>query len=180
MYVKLVAKPNTWFKEGTDVWDEDTGFRFTKEKLNEWAKSDIIVARGSRICESETELQEIGVEYTDSELCEIDEFTVILTDIPFQSLIPDCDGRSGNKQIQFYEDTWCLKKEGGGFDGYYNTKAVLIAPEPFNVLSIYRDKKRGFSDIHVWSDGCMDGRNYYLINVPNGLFREISNDNPKF
>jgi hypothetical protein len=35
MYVKLVAKPNTWFKEGTDVWDDDTGFRFTKEKFDE-------------------------------------------------------------------------------------------------------------------------------------------------
>lgn len=174
MYVKLVAKPNTWFKEGTDVWDEDTGLRFTKEEFDEWVKSDMIVARGSRICQSESELFEIGTEYTDSELCEIDEFTAILTDIPFQSKIPDCEGRSGSKKIQFYEDTWCLKKEGGGFSGHYSTKAVLIAPEPFNVLYIYRDKKRGFSDIHVWSDGAMDGENYYLLNVPNGLFKEIS------
>ncbi len=174
MYVKLIAKPDTWFKEGTEVWDDDTGCRFTKEKFDEWAKSDMIVARGSRICQSETELFEIGVEYTDSELCDISEFTAILTDVPFQSKIPDCEGRSGSKKIQFYEDTWCLKKEGGGFCGHYNTLAVLIAPEPFNVLYIYRDKKRGFSDIHVWSDGAMDGTNYYLVNVPNGLFKEIS------
>lgn len=78
-----------------------------------------------------------------------------------------------NFKIQFYEKTWVLKQEGGGIDGHYNTKASLLDPVPFGVLSVSKDKKKGCSSIHVWSDGMMDGDNCYLINVPNGLFKQI-------
>ena len=78
-----------------------------------------------------------------------------------------------NFKIQFHEPTWVLKQEGGGLSGIYNTKATMIEPIPFGVLSVDRDKKTQCSRIHVWSDGFCDGKNCFLINVPNGLFKEI-------
>lgn len=48
-----------------------------------------------------------------------------------------------NFKIQFYEKTWVLKQEGGGIDGHYNTKASLLDPVPFGVLSVSKDKKEG-------------------------------------
>lgn len=78
-----------------------------------------------------------------------------------------------NFQIQFHKPTWVLKQEGGEFAGIYNTKATMIEPIPFGVLSVDRDKKTQCSRIHVWSDGFCDGKNCFLINVPNGTFKEI-------
>ena len=78
-----------------------------------------------------------------------------------------------NFKIQFIEETWVLKQEGGGFCGRYNTKAALIKPEPFGVLKVTKDKHKQCSDIWVWSDGFCDGTNCFLINVPNGLFKQI-------
>ncbi len=82
-----------------------------------------------------------------------------------------------NFKIQFYEQTWVLKQEGGGINGHYETRATLLYPVPFGVLSVSKDKKKGRSTIHVWSDGCIDGDNCFLINVPNGLFKQIHNEN---
>lgn len=78
-----------------------------------------------------------------------------------------------NFQIQFHNPTWVLKQEGGELSGCYNTKATMVDPVPFGVLSVERDKKTQCSRIHVWSDGFLDGRNCFFINVPNGLFKEI-------
>lgn len=75
-------------------------------------------------------------------------------------------------KIKFKKDTWCLKQEGGGFMGRYNTKAVLIKPEEFEVRSIHKEGKR-YSKIWVWSDRMMDGNNVFLINIPNELFEVI-------
>jgi hypothetical protein len=51
-YVKLIAKPDTWFKAGTEVFDDDCfGKRYTLEAYNQWLKSGIILARGIRVCE---------------------------------------------------------------------------------------------------------------------------------
>lgn len=66
-----------------------------------------------------------------------------------------------------------MKQEGGGFAGHYNTKATLIEPVEFGVLFIEEDKKTQSSKIHVWSDGCHDGKNCFLINVPNGMFEVV-------
>ena len=78
-----------------------------------------------------------------------------------------------NIKIKFNEATWVLKQEGGGFSGDYQTRATLIDPIEFGVLSISKDKSHQCSKIHVWSDGCNDGQNCFLINVPNGLFKII-------
>jgi len=80
------------------------------------------------------------------------------------------------KKIQFYRKTWVLKQHGGGFAGIYNTTAVEIEPIPFDVLSISRDEKTQSSTIHVWSQNAMDGYNTYLINVPNGVYKEINEE----
>ena len=74
LYVKLTAKPDTWFKAGTEVFDYDEyGKRITFESYHEWLKSKSILVRGIHIYEN-------GVEVEDGELCSIDEFDVELTD----------------------------------------------------------------------------------------------------
>lgn len=83
-YVKLIAKPDTWFKAGTEVFDDDCfGKRYTLEAYNQWLKSGIILARGIRVCEHEYELKlgyELGEERIDGELCNINEFDMTIVD----------------------------------------------------------------------------------------------------
>ena len=78
--IKLTAKPNTWFKENTEVLWEDEHFVSRRPTVSEWYKikqSDWgAVFRGIRISESINELVDIGTEYIDSELCSWDEFDV--------------------------------------------------------------------------------------------------------
>ena len=50
---------------------------------------------------------------------------------------------------------------------------VLDSNKEKLVLSVEKDKKAQCSRIHVWSDGAADGNNSFLINVPNGLFKQI-------
>lgn len=73
-YVKLIAKPDTWFKAGTEVFSYDEfGVRITLESYNKWLKSGSILARGIHMYED-------GVEAEDGELCGIDEFDMIIVD----------------------------------------------------------------------------------------------------
>jgi hypothetical protein len=73
-YVKLIAKPDTWFKAGTEAFDYDEyGKRITLESYNKWLKSGSILARGIHIYED-------GVEAEDGELCGIDEFDAELVE----------------------------------------------------------------------------------------------------
>ena len=70
MNVKLTAKPNTWFKAGTEVFHYDQySKRITLEEYNDWVKSGVILVRGIRVCET-------GEETEDGELCSLDEFDV--------------------------------------------------------------------------------------------------------
>jgi len=83
-YVKLIAKSDTWFKAGTEVFDDDCfGKRYTLEAYNQWLKSGIILARGIRVCEHDYELKlgyELGEEREDGELCNINEFDMTIVD----------------------------------------------------------------------------------------------------
>lgn len=83
-YVKLIAKPDTWFKAGTEVFDDDCfGKRYTLEAYNQWLKSGIILARGIRVCEHDYELKlgyELGEERQDGELCNINEFDMTIVE----------------------------------------------------------------------------------------------------
>lgn len=74
--VKMVVKdePDSWFKSGTEVWDETTKSRFTEEEYNKWTDSGNIVVRGIRVSEAD------GTEYEDSELCGFDEFEITFLD----------------------------------------------------------------------------------------------------
>ena len=65
-------------------------------------------------------------------------------------------------KIKFKKDTWCLQQVGGGFAGIYNTKAILIKPKEFKIISIDKEGKR-YSRIWVWSDNNMDGNNILLL-----------------
>jgi hypothetical protein len=74
LYVKLTAKPGTWFKTGAEVFDYDEyGKRITLESYCEWFKHECILVRGVHLYEN-------GVEDIDGELCCIDEFDVEFTD----------------------------------------------------------------------------------------------------
>ena len=77
---KLIAKPDTWFKGGTEVLWEDTNYICRVPTKNEWVDiqlEEFAVFRGIRISESIYELQPVGTEYTDGELCLCDEFELI-------------------------------------------------------------------------------------------------------
>lgn len=79
-YVKLTAKPNTWFKEGTEVYDydcrEDNKKRITLKDYEKWAEYGSILCRGTRIVENSSEGLAIGDEHFDGENCLIEEFDV--------------------------------------------------------------------------------------------------------
>jgi hypothetical protein len=83
-YVKLIAKPDTWFKAGTEVFDYDEyGKRITLEAYNEWLKSGSILVTGIRVCEFQYELAlgyKFGEEREDGELCDIDSFDMTIVD----------------------------------------------------------------------------------------------------
>ena len=85
-YVKLIAKPNTFFKAGTEVFDyNEFGKRITLESYNECLKSGTILVRGTRICQFSTELligsgYKMGEERIDGELCDINEFDMTIVD----------------------------------------------------------------------------------------------------
>lgn len=90
-YVKLIAKPDTWFKEGTEVFDYDADYSDQKRvTLEQWesAKQDgnAICVRGIHICElgnGEVENlgHKVGAERIDGEFCHCDEFTVEIIDV---------------------------------------------------------------------------------------------------
>ncbi len=89
-YVKLTAKPDTWFKEGTEVYDyysrENCRYRVT---LEEWESCinfqgiNAICVSGVRIAQTnkEKEIFEEG-ERWDGEYCSVDEFEVEIVDEP--------------------------------------------------------------------------------------------------
>ena len=85
-YVKLIAKPDTWFKAGTEAFDYDEyGKRITLEAYNKWRESGMILARGIRVCElGNGEVEnlgyKVGEERIDGELCSLDEFDMTIVD----------------------------------------------------------------------------------------------------
>jgi len=85
-YVKLIARPDTWFKEGTEVYDYDANYsdkkRITLDYWNTCLKeSNGICVRGIRVCELKYEIDgslghKNGDEREDGEYCSCDEFDV--------------------------------------------------------------------------------------------------------
>jgi len=83
-YVKLIAKPDTWFKAGTEVYEYNADYeeckRVSLEKWNQALSEGGICVRGIRVCEEGYEQQErcldckIGEERIDGEWCSCDEF----------------------------------------------------------------------------------------------------------
>ena len=72
--IRLIAKPDTWFKEGLEVYNYDEyGKRFTLLEYEEWKKSGVILARGIRVCKNplsestENNPKVLGEEYIDGE-----------------------------------------------------------------------------------------------------------------
>lgn len=78
-------------------------------------------------------------------------------------------------KIQFIEPTHVICKKIGGFTGYYQRFEVKeIMPEIFEVKSIEKSKIKQCSDIYLGHDGFCDGYSYFLINVPNWIFKQIN------
>lgn len=81
-YVKLIAKPDTWFKTGTEVFHYDEHRRVSLDEWNKWITPSpfIILVRGHRICDSEYEKKLFDVERWDGESCGVDEFDMEIVD----------------------------------------------------------------------------------------------------
>jgi len=80
-HVKLIAKPDTWFKEGTEVCNYNSTLNnripISIEEYEEAKRHGIISARGFRISEDyESEAIPVGEEYFDGEECSLDEFDI--------------------------------------------------------------------------------------------------------
>jgi hypothetical protein len=87
--VKLVAKPNTWFKEGTEVFHYDFDYsERIRLTLADWQialSEGGINVRGIRVCEEGYEQESClnckpGEERIDGEWCMCDEFFVEILD----------------------------------------------------------------------------------------------------
>lgn len=80
-YVKLTARPDTWFKAGTEAFDEDTGKRHTLDRFNEWKKDGLVCVVGTLVIMADDGDRlkmgyAVGEETQDGECCGIDEFDV--------------------------------------------------------------------------------------------------------
>lgn len=79
-YVKLTARPDTWFKEGTEVYhyDAEPRRRLTLEEWQEAVACGIVLASGTRITENPDSEGGgvVGEEREDGESCLCDEFDV--------------------------------------------------------------------------------------------------------
>ena len=93
-YVKLTAKPDTWFKEGTEVYSYDCRppHQIWRVSLEEWESCvnftgiRAICVCGLRIPQLENEIDIFGEgegERWDGEFCGCDEFEVEIVDEPF-------------------------------------------------------------------------------------------------
>lgn len=91
-YVKLTAKPDTWFKEGTEVYDYNCNppEQLLRVTLEEWESCvnftgiNAICVRGVRITQLKNEIEIFGEgERWDGEFCTCDEFDVEIVDKPF-------------------------------------------------------------------------------------------------
>ena len=87
-YVKFIAKPDEWFKKGTEVFYQDKKYlsrRMTIEEYEEIKNSSYPAAVfvGIRVCEdnpNERNFSEPGEERIDGEWCHFEEFNIEYTD----------------------------------------------------------------------------------------------------
>lgn len=91
-FVKLTAKPDTWFKEGAEVYDYNCNApeQLQRVSLEEWESCvnfegiKGICVRGLRNTQLEYEIEIFGKgERWDGEFCGCDEFHVEIVDEPF-------------------------------------------------------------------------------------------------
>ncbi len=84
LFVKFIAKPNTWFKENTECLWEDSNFVARHPSLKEYEdvikKDGAAVFAGIRVCEDNPNENSMGCtagdEREDGEWCGLDEFDV--------------------------------------------------------------------------------------------------------
>jgi hypothetical protein len=90
-YVKLTAKPDTWFKEGTEVYDYNCNppEQLLRVTLEEWERCvnfvgiKAICVCGFHIPQRENEIDILGEGGCwDGEFCSIDEFEVEIVNEP--------------------------------------------------------------------------------------------------
>ena len=76
-------------------------------------------------------------------------------------------------KIKFHQDTWVLKEYSGGLSGACSVRAVMIKPEPFEIMSLETNNEINYSTILVYKDDFLDGCTTRLLNVPNCLFEVL-------
>ena len=84
-YVKLTAKPDTWFVPGTEVWHYDHERRLTTEEWDSW-NNFIVLVCGIRECDESFSYEKEYMEKhntrfrLDGESCGCDEFELEIVD----------------------------------------------------------------------------------------------------
>ena len=91
-YVKLTARPNTWFKAGTEVYTyesrQDSPTRMTLEEWERWMDPNpfVVLVAGLRVCDDDP--NECGLGYApgeerwDGESCDPAEFDMEIVEEP--------------------------------------------------------------------------------------------------
>lgn len=84
VYVGLIAREDGWYKPGTEAFEYDGLRRITLEEYKEAIAHDMVVARGTRVKEHESESKSVGIgeAYFDGETCPLEEFDVYFTTDP--------------------------------------------------------------------------------------------------
>lgn len=85
-YVKLTAKPDTWFKEGAEVFHYDERRRFTLEEWQECLEDGFVSCQGIRVCEdnpNENKFCKPGDERLDGACCMVNELEVEIVEEDF-------------------------------------------------------------------------------------------------
>ena len=100
-YVKLIAKSDSWFLEGTEVWDYDETRRMTVEEWKSW-DGFVCLVSGIRKCQPDEYsyekeyIDKFGKEFrVDGENCSCSEFEVQLVD--------DIGTKEISELIKFYK-----------------------------------------------------------------------------
>lgn len=88
IYVKLIAKPYTWYISGSEILEYEGMRRFTLNEYLEAKKCGQLLCRGMRVKqhESESPKTKMGSKYFDGENCSIEEFDFYYTTDPIPEL----------------------------------------------------------------------------------------------
>lgn len=157
-YVKLVARPDTWFKVGTEVYDYDAPYedkkRITLDYWNQCLNEGGICVRGIRICELGYETNgclncKPGEERIDGEYCTCDEFDAE-TIMPDNPIVIGVGGFARSGKDTFVKISKQVLKEHG-----FSSIKLAFADELKEEIDPFLKENYGIS---AWTDDTEEKR----------------------